>query len=151
MDLSAAVDAAFGESDTVLIEEAIVGREVSCGVMITPDGREFLLPVTEMVTKREFFDYEAKYSDGLCEEITPANLDVDIVKKLNISCLEAYRACRCRGVVRIDFIITEAGVPYLIEINSIPGMSQNSIIPQQVRAMGMSVGEFFEIVIESTL
>ncbi len=150
-ELSVAIEAAFAESDTVLIEEAIVGREVSCGTLITSGGGEYLLPITEMISKREFFDYEAKYSDGLCEEITPAQLDEVVVKRLNSSCLQAYRACRCRGVVRIDFIINAEGNPYLIEINSIPGMSQNSIIPQQVRAMGMSVGEFFEMIIEDTL
>ncbi len=149
-EISAAVEVALSESDQVLIEEAIVGREVSCGVMVTSDGREYLLPITELVSKREFFDYEAKYTAGLCEEITPADLPSETVKLLNDRCLKAYRACRCRGVVRVDFIITESGEPYLIEINAIPGMSTGSIIPQQIRAAGMSVGEFYDIIIEDT-
>ncbi len=149
-ELQAAIDEAFIEGSAVLIEEALVGREVSCGVMITSDGREYLMPITEMVTSREFFDHEAKYTPGLCEEITPAKLDAEVVKKLNDRCLATYKACRCRGVVRIDFIISESGEPYMIEVNSIPGMSSGSIIPQQIRAAGMTVGEFYDIVIEDT-
>ncbi len=150
-EIVSAVELALSESDQVLMEEAIVGREVSCGVMITSSGKEFLLPITELISKREFFDYEAKYTAGLCEEVTPADLPQEIVKVLNDRCVKAYRACRCRGVVRIDFIITESGEPYLIEINSIPGMSTGSIIPQQIRAVGMSVGEFYDIIIEDSL
>ncbi len=149
-ELQGAIDEAFTEGDAVLIEEAIIGREVGCGVMITSDGREFLLPITEMKSKREFFDYEAKYTSGLCEEVTPADLSTEVVTRLHEKTLAAYRACRCRGVVRIDFILSESGEPYLIEINSIPGMSTGSLIPQQIRAAGMSVGEFFDIVIEDT-
>lgn len=148
--LQPAIDLALTESDAALIEEAIVGREVSCGIMITSDGVEYLLPITELKTKREFFDYEAKYTSGLCEEITPADFSDETVKLLNAKCVAAYKACRCRGVVRIDFIVTLSGEPYLIEINSIPGMSANSIIPQQIRAAGMTIGEFYDIVIEDT-
>ncbi|MFR9602948.1 MAG: D-alanine--D-alanine ligase [Rikenellaceae bacterium] len=148
-DIAAAIEAAFAESDGVLIEEAIVGREVSCGVMITAD-KEYVLPITEMFTSRDFFDTEAKYTAGLCREITPAEVSDDIKRRLNEMTLAAYKACRCRGVVRIDFIITESGDPYLIEVNAIPGMSSGSIIPQQIRAMGMTIGEFYDIVIEDT-
>ncbi len=149
-ELQAAIDEAFTEGDAVLIEEAIDGREVGCGVMVTSDGREYLLPITEMITKREFFDHEAKYTSGLCDEITPANLEESTVKLLHEKTLAAYRACRCRGVVRIDFIITKSGEPYLIEVNSIPGMSSESLIPQQIRAAGVTIGEFYDIVIEDT-
>ncbi|MFI3318143.1 MAG: D-alanine--D-alanine ligase [Rikenellaceae bacterium] len=148
-EFAPAMELAFSESDAVLIEEAIVGREMGCGVMITSD-KEYLLPVTELKPKRAFFDYEAKYTKGLAEEITPAQISEEIKQKLNEATLKAYKACRCRGVVRVDFIVTESGEPYLIEINSIPGMSSGSIIPQQIRAMGMSIGEFYDIVIEDT-
>lgn len=147
--IRAAVDLAFSESDAVLIEEAIVGREVGCGVMITSTSEEYLLPVTELITKREFFDYEAKY-EGLAEEVTPANIPDSIRQKLGEMTLRAYRACRCRGIVRIDFIITESGEPHLIEINSIPGMSSGSIVPQQIRAAGMTIAELYDIVIEDS-
>ncbi len=145
-----AVEIAFTESDAVLIEEAIAGREMGCGVMITSTGDEYVLPITELKPKREFFDYEAKYTSGLAEEVTPAEVTEQIKQRLNEQTLKAYRACRCRGLVRIDFIVTESSEPYLIEINSIPGMSQNSIIPQQIRAAGMSVAEIYDIVIEDT-
>ncbi len=149
-EFDAAVELALTESDTVLVEEAIVGREVGCGVMVTSEGVEYILPITELKSKRAFFDYEAKYTSGLCDEITPADLPQSIVKALNEKTLAAYKACRCRGVVRIDFIVTESGEPYLIEINSIPGMSTGSIVPQQIRAAGMTIGEFYDILIEDT-
>ncbi len=149
-ELMPAIDLAFTESDEVLVEEAIVGREMGCGVMITSDGTEYLLPITEMVTKRDFFDTEAKYTSGLCEEITPAPISDEIKKRLNDMTLRVYKACRCRGVVRIDFIVTQLGEPYMIEVNSIPGMSEGSLVPQQIRAAGMSIGEFFDIMISDT-
>jgi D-alanine-D-alanine ligase len=148
--IDAAVDAAFKESDEVLIEECIVGREMGCGVVVTAES-EIVLPITEIVSKRDFFDYEAKYTAGLSDEITPAPISEDIKSKLNRMTLEAYRACRCSGIVRIDFIVTEAGEPYLIEINSIPGMSSGSIVPKQVREAGMTLGELYDIVIEDSL
>lgn len=148
--IEAAVEKAFAESDEVLIEECISGREVGCGVMIA-GGKEYLFPITEIVPKKEFFDYEAKYEAGMSEEITPARISDDVKAKLNRMTLDAYRACRCRGVVRIDFIVTDAGEPYMIEINSIPGMSGGSIVPKQVRAMGMTLGELYDIVIADTL
>ena len=148
--IEAAVEAAFAESDSVLIEECIVGREMGCGVVVTED-REILLPITEIVSKRDFFDYEAKYIAGLSDEITPAPISDEIRIKLNRMTLEAYRACRCSGIVRIDFIVTEAGEPYMIEINSIPGMSSGSIVPKQVREAGMTLGELYDIVIEDSL
>ena len=135
---------------SVLIEECIVGREMGCGVVVTSD-REILLPITEIVSKRDFFDFEAKYTVGLSDEITPAPISEDIRLKLNRMTLEAYRACRCSGIVRIDFIVTEAGEPYMIEINSIPGMSSGSIVPKQVREAGMTLGELYDIVIEDSL
>lgn len=148
--IAAAVEAAFAESDQVLIEECIVGREMGCGVVVTQE-REILLPITEIVSKRDFFDYEAKYIAGLSDEITPAPISEQIKEKLNRMTLEAYRACRCSGIVRIDFIVTEQGEPYMIEINSIPGMSSGSIVPKQVREAGMTLGELYDIVIEDSL
>lgn len=149
-EIGKAVELAFSESDEVLIEECITGREFGCGVIIT-DEKEYLFPITEIISKRAFFDYEAKYTEGLSDEITPADIDKQIVARLNRMTAEAYRACRCSGVVRIDFIVTPEGTPYMIEINSIPGMSSGSIVPKQARAMGMSLGELYDIVIEDSL
>lgn len=146
-NLIPAIEAAFGESDLVLIEEFMAGREVSCGIMIA-NGQEYIFPVTELVFEREFFDYQAKY-EGCCREITPAPLDPKILEQLNRMTLTAYRILNCRGVARIDFIIRE-GIPHLIEVNTVPGMTDRSIIPQQAQAMGMSLGELLDIVIEDT-
>lgn len=148
-ELPAAVEKALTESDEVLIEECIAGREMGCGVMIA-GGKEYLFPITEIVPKKEFFDYEAKYTAGFSEEITPADIAPEIKAELNRMTLEAYRTCRCRGVVRVDFIVTPEGKPYLIELNSIPGMSAGSIVPKQARAMGMTLGELYDIVIADT-
>lgn len=148
-DIEPAVRKAFTESDEVLIEECIVGREMGCGVMIA-DGKEYVFPVTEIVPKHDFFDYESKYEQGMSEEITPARISDNVRQKLNRMSLAAYRACRCRGIVRVDFIVTEAGEPYMIEINSIPGMSSGSIVPKQVRAIGMTLGELYDIIIADT-
>ena len=142
-----AVEKAFAESDHVLIEEYIQGREISCGVLIA-GGREYLFPITELVCETEFFDYDAKYK-GLSKEITPAPLDAEIVRKVNAMTLSAYKTLNCRGVVRIDFIV-KGDRPYLIEVNTIPGMSAHSIIPQQAQAMGMTVGQLYDLIIEDT-
>ncbi len=148
-ELPAAVEKAFSESDEVLIEECIAGREMGCGVMIA-GGREYLFPITEIVSKKEFFDYEAKYTAGFSDEITPADIAPEVKAELNRMTLEAYRTCRCRGVVRVDFIVTPEGKPYFIELNSIPGMSGGSIVPKQAKAAGMTLGELYDIVIADT-
>lgn len=148
-ELEQAVALAFTESDEILIEECITGREMGCGVMIA-GGKEYIFPITEIIAKNAFFDYEAKYTAGMSEEITPANITEEVKRELNRMTLEAYRTCRCSGVVRVDFIVTEEGKPYLIELNSIPGMSGGSIVPKQAREMGISLGELYDIIIQDT-
>lgn len=148
-EFEAAVKLALTESEEVLIEEAISGREMGCGVMIV-GGKEYLFPVTEIIAKNDFFDYEAKYTAGMSDEITPADITPEVKAELNRMTLDAYKACRCSGVVRVDFIVTEEGKPYFIELNSIPGMSGGSIVPKQARKMGMSLGELYELIIEDT-
>ncbi len=144
-----AIEAAFKESDAVLAEEFIDGREMGCGVMIA-GGKEYVFPVTEIVSKKEFFDYQAKYTAGFSDEITPASISEEIRRQLNEMTLKAYKTCNCRGVVRVDFIVRTDGTPYLIEINSIPGMSAGSIVPKQAAYMGMSLGELYDIIIQDT-
>lgn len=148
-ELEQAVELAFTESDEILIEECITGREMGCGVMIA-GGKEYIFPITEIIAKNAFFDYEAKYTAGMSEEITPADITEEVKRELNRMTLEAYRTCRCSGVVRVDFIVTEEGKPYLIELNSIPGMSGGSIVPKQAREMGISLGELYDIIIQDT-
>ena len=148
-ELPAAIEAAFAQDDEILIEECITGREIGCGILIA-GGREYIFPETEIVPKNDFFDYEAKYTAGRSEEITPARISPEVRAELNRMTLDAYKTCRCSGVVRVDFIITPEGKPYFIELNSIPGMSPGSIVPKQARAMGMSLGELYDLVIADT-
>ena len=148
-EFAAAVDAAFAQGDEILIEECISGREMGCGILIA-GGKEYIFPITEIVSKKDFFDYEAKYIAGYSDEITPADITPEVKAELNRMTREAYRTCRCSGVVRVDFIVTPSGKPYLIELNSIPGMSEGSIVPKQAREMGISLGELYDIIIADT-
>lgn len=149
-ELPEAIFKAFDESSEVLVEECIVGREMACGVLVTAE-KEYLFPITEVVAKNEFFDYEAKYTAGMSDEITPADISPEIAEKLHEMTLAAYKACRCKGLARVDFIVTPEGEPYMIEINTIPGMSGGSIVPKQIRAAGMTMTEVLTLVIEDAL
>lgn len=145
--LQEALDKAFKEDDQVLVEEFIKGREFTIGVFKSK-GNVIPLPMTEVITKKEFFDYEAKYS-GASEEITPANVAESIAAKIREAAQQAYAIFNCNGVVRIDFIYDEtSGYPYMLEINTVPGQSEASIVPQQVKAMGWSLKEFYSALIE---
>lgn len=149
-ELPEAIFNAFEESPEVLVEEFIAGREMACGVLVTSE-REIVFPITEIVAKNEFFDFEAKYTPGMSDEITPADIAPEVVEKLHQMTLAAYKACRCKGLARVDFIVTPEGEPYMIEINSIPGMSGGSIVPKQIRAAGMTMTEVLNLVIEDEL
>lgn len=149
-ELPEAIFKAFDESPEVLVEEFIAGREMACGVLVTSE-KEYLFPITEVVAKNEFFDYEAKYTAGMSDEITPADITPEIAEKLHEMTLAAYKACRCKGLARVDFIVTPEGEPYMIEINTIPGMSAGSIVPKQIRAAGMTMTEVLTLVIEDEL
>ena len=146
-DLQAALDKAFNEDTQVLVEEFIKGRELTIGVFKT-NGNIITLPMTEIITKKDFFDYEAKY-EGASQEITPAEVDEVIADKIRAAAKKAYAIFNCRGVVRIDFIYNENnGQPYMLEINTVPGQSEASLVPQQVKAMGWSLKEFYSALIE---
>ena len=146
-DLQPALDKAFREDTQVLAEEFISGREFTIGVFKTK-GEIIALPITEVITKKDFFDYEAKYN-GESEEITPAEVDEIIANKIRAAAKKAYNIFNCNGVVRIDFIYNqEQGEPYMLEINTVPGQSAASIVPQQVLAMGWSLKEFYSALIE---
>lgn len=149
-DIAQAVEDAFAESDEVLIEEFIAGREFGCGIFLS-DKEELILPLTEIISRKDFFDYEAKYTAGMSSEITPAEVDEATAERIRSMARTAYRACRCRGLVRVDFIVTPAGEPYMIEINTIPGMSSGSIVPKQIAAAGMTLGEVLDRIIETTM
>ena len=149
-DMPAALDKAFKEDDQVLVEEFIAGREFTVGVFRT-NKEVIVLPITEVITKKEFFDYEAKYQ-GMSEEITPAKIDKGIEDKIRNTAKKIFELFNCRGVVRIDFIYNEArGEPYILEINTVPGQSEASIVPQQVQIMGWSLKDFYSSLIEEAL
>jgi D-alanine-D-alanine ligase len=150
-ELGAAIEKAFKEDAEVLVEEMIQGREFTVGVFRSK-GETVVLPITEVKSKKEFFDFEAKYTTGLNEETTPAVMDESWAVKLRAMARRVYEAFNCNGVVRIDFIYNEAkGEPYMLEVNTVPGQSENSIVPQQVRAMGWTLIEFYSALIEDAL
>lgn len=149
-DLQAALDKAFKEDDQVLVEEFIKGRELTIGVYRSK-GKVIPLPITEIITKKEFFDYEAKYL-GASEEITPANVDKDVEALIMFEAEKVYSIFNCKGIVRIDFIYNEEEKKaYMLEINTVPGQSEASIVPQQVRAKGMALKEFYTALIEDCI
>ncbi len=149
-ELAGALEKAFKEDDQILVEEFIAGREFTIGVFKSTKGI-ITLPITEVKTKKEFFDYEAKYQ-GLSEEITPAQVDEAIAEKVRGTAKRIYELFNCRGVVRIDFIYNEAKqAAYMLEINTVPGQSEASIVPQQVRAMGWTLKDFYTALIEDAL
>lgn len=146
-DLQAALDKAFKEDDQVLVEEFIKGRELTIGVF-KHKGKVITLPITEIIAKNEFFDYEAKY-EGASDEITPAQVDETVAQKIRDVAGKAYSIFNCKGIVRIDFIYdTDTDTPYMLEINTVPGQSAASLVPQQVQAMGWSLQQFYTALIE---
>lgn len=149
-ELAGALQKAFHEDDQILVEEFIAGREFTVGVLKTPK-EIIVLPITEVRSKNDFFDYEAKYQ-GLNEEITPAEIDNATTEQIRTTARKIYEVLNCRGVVRIDFIYNEAkGAPYMLEINTIPGQSEASIVPQQVRTMGWTLKQLYSALIEDAL
>ena len=145
-----ALKKAFNEDDQILVEEFIKGREFSIGIARL-HGKIKVLPATEIISSKEFFDYEAKYSPGVSEEITPADLPQGKNEEIAEIVTEVYLRFNCKGMVRIDFILLEGTNEfYFIEVNTTPGQSAASLIPQQVRAAGMSVMEFYGELIEGT-
>ncbi|MFT3822341.1 MAG: D-alanine--D-alanine ligase [Chitinophagaceae bacterium] len=148
--LPAALEKAFNEDDQVLIEEFIEGREFTVGVFKTPE-EIIVLPLTEVRAKNEFFDFEAKYQ-GKSEETTPAVVDESIAGKVRAAAKKIYQVFNCNGVIRIDFIYNEAkAAPYMLEINTVPGQSEASIVPQQVKVMGWTLKAFYSSLIEDAL
>ncbi len=144
-EVGTAIRKAFEESDEVIIEEFIEGTEVSCGVLKTGD-RDIIFPPTEIVPRNEFFDYQSKYAEGMAEEITPARLPEEQITLLQETASYIYSVLGCRGIARIDFIL-KGHTPYFLEINTIPGLSKESIIPRQARAFGISMEELMELVL----
>lgn len=149
--LDQAIAAAMAISDTgVVIESMLVGREFTAGVIPDANGRPTALPVTEIRTHREFFDYEAKYA-GESEEITPAEISEAWTARLQEMAVAVYEATAMRGMARIDMMSESADRVHVIEINTVPGFSEASIIPKQAEAVGLSKMELISRIIDQTL
>jgi D-alanine-D-alanine ligase len=146
-ELHKAIDLAFSADDQVIIEEFIEGTEVTCGV-IQWQGKITALPITEIVSQKEFFDFEAKYQ-GQSEEITPARIDKDIYAQVQANSEAIYKSLDCRGMIRVDYIIRGKDI-FVIEVNTTPGFSEASIIPQQAAVQGIDKKTLISAVISSS-
>jgi len=134
---------AFNEDNQILVEEFIKGREFSIGVARL-HGKITVLPASEIITSKDFFDYDAKYTDSTTQEITPADIPAAKMEQIAEIVTEVYLRLNCKGMVRIDFILLEQTNDfYFIEVNTTPGQSSASLIPQQVRAAGMDLMVFY--------
>jgi D-alanine-D-alanine ligase len=148
-ELAKAIEKAFKEDEQVLVEEMIQGREFTVGVF-KQGGEIIVLPLTEVKADadKSFFDFEAKYQ-GKSTETTPAMVEEGIAEKIRSAAKKVYTTFNCKGVVRIDFIYNETNQqPYMLEVNTIPGQSDASIVPQQVKAMGWELKEFYTKLIQ---
>ena len=142
-----AVELAFSEGNMLLAEAAIVGRELTCAVYF--NGKENVaLPVIEIITENEFFDYEAKYQ-GLSREVCPAEIPDSLRERIQEVSKKIYTHLGCSGLVRVDYICSEDDL-YFLEVNTIPGMTSASLVPQMVRAAGLSMTDFLTTVIENS-
>jgi len=150
-DLQSAIDKAFKEDTQILIEEFIEGREFTVGI-VKLDGKITVLPATEVETAKEFFDFEAKYTPGVATETTPAPLKAETRTRVEEIAASVYQKLNCRGVVRMDFILLgDERDFYFIEINTIPGQTATSFIPQQVAAFGLKLNDFYTKIIRETI
>lgn len=147
--IEAAINKSFAEDDEVLVQQFIKGREMACGVF-TMNGEIEVFPVTEVISKNDFFDYQAKYTEGLASEITPA----PITKEQSTECRQLteymYRKFNCKGVVRFDYFLTD-NEWWFLEVNTVPGFSSESIIPKQAKAAGFELKDFFGSLIDEAL
>lgn len=147
--LEAALNNAFKEDNEIIVEEFIKGRELTCGLIKTQQ-KEIIFPVTEIICKKDLFDFEAKYTEGMAEEETPAN----IPEELSLECQEIssriYDILNCRSVVRNDYIYSKNKL-YFLEINTVPGMSEKSIVPKQSESINLPVNELYSIMIDDAM
>ncbi len=144
-----AVEVALTESPQVLVEEFIDGREVACGIIIT-QGKTTALPVTEIVSKNEFFDFEAKYDPSKADEITPGRFPDHVTEAIQETGKNIASYLDCRGLVRVDFIVVK-DEPVFIEVNTIPGITEESIVPKQMKEHGIEPGELYSMLIEDAI
>jgi D-alanine-D-alanine ligase len=147
--LQEALELAMTESDDILVEEFIDGKEFTCG-LVKIAGDKIVFPVTEVIPQNEFFDYEAKYVAGKTDEITPARISQELTQKVQQLSSKIYDLCNCSGIVRIDYILKD-GEFYFLEVNTTPGMTATSFVPQQIAAMDRKLGDVLGMIIEDKL
>jgi D-alanine-D-alanine ligase len=145
--LAPAIRKAMLESPEIMVESFLEGTEISIGVYKTKD-KAVVLPATEVVTTNEFFDYDAKYN-GQVQEITPARLPEDVTERVRQITSHIYDILHCNGIIRIDYIISKEGNISMLEVNTTPGMTATSFIPQQVRAAGLSMTDVLTEIVEN--
>ncbi len=145
--LAPAIRKAILESPEVMVEQYLEGTEITQGIYKTKD-KTVLLPITEVVTSNEFFDYDAKYN-GQVQEITPARLSEDLTRRVGLITSHIYDILHCNGIIRIDYIISKEGKISMLEVNTTPGMTATSFIPQQVRAAGLSMTDVLTEIVEN--
>lgn len=145
-DIDAAIEKAFSESNEVIIEQFVGGTEVTCGLFKT-QKEQVILPLTEVVSKNEFFDFEAKYTASKVEEITPARIEIKVRDRIQSISSLIYDILGCKGIVRIDYIISDKKI-FMLEVNTTPGMTATSFIPQQIKAAKRNISEDFTSIIE---
>jgi|SRR5574344_326996 D-alanine-D-alanine ligase len=146
--LSGAIKYAFSEGDTVIVEKAIDGREFTCAVYF--DGKQVeTLPVVEIVSKNEYFDYDAKYN-GNSQEICPAKISDEEAAEIQETTKKIYEHLGCKGLVRVDYIKSDKDGLYFLEVNTIPGMTSASLVPKMVRAAGIDITDFLTTIIENS-
>lgn len=148
-ELPLAIEKAFAEGNEVMVEALMTGTEVTCGMYRTRE-KEVVFPITEVVTANEFFDYDAKYN-GQVEEITPARLPDEWTENIQNQTRKIYSALNAKGIIRVDYIVEESGKINLLEVNTTPGMTVTSFIPQQVRAAGLDIRDVMSDIIENEL
>ena len=148
--LQPAIIAAWTEGTEALIERFLPGTEVTCGCY-KANNRKTVFPVTEVVSKNDFFDFDAKYNPASVEEITPARISKALTEKIQTLTLQIYDWVAAKGIIRIDYIISPEGEVRMLEVNTTPGMTLTSFIPQQVRAAGLNMTEVITEIIESEL
>ena len=148
-DLQKAIDACFEYDDAILVEEFIKGRELSIPVYGNKEKKA--LPIIEITTNSGRYDYKSKYTKGESFHIIPAPLSEELTAKIQELCIDACRVADCRGVVRVDVMLSEENIPYVLEINSVPGMTQTSLVPDAANHVGISFGELCEMILQMAI
>lgn len=148
-DIIPAIQNAFKYSQEVLVEQFIAGKELTVAVVGNEDPQ--VLPIIEVTSSNEFYDYESKYTQGMCQHIIPARINNSDREKITNISRQVYNLMGCRGFARIDFILGNNGQPYVLEVNTIPGMTEMSLVPDAARAAGMSFEELVEKIVQLAL